>query len=134
MIVETKIVGRRTPFESRPIDLPAGEHTLQSLLEHLVAHEVAAYHERQNAVGILRVLTEQELKDGAAQGKIQIAPQERSGTVTVEEATHTALRGFKDGLYYVFVDDEQIEQLEQPVNLKPDSTLLLLRLTALAGG
>lgn len=134
MIVETKIVGRRTPFERRPIELPDGPHTLQSLLTHLVHHEVAAYQERQNSVGILRVLTEKELTDGDTTGKIAVAPQERSGTVSPGEATQTALTAFKDGLYYVFLDDEQLEDLAQPVALRPDSTLLLLRLTALAGG
>ncbi|ASN83114.1 hypothetical protein DFI_16945 (plasmid) [Deinococcus ficus] len=79
-------------------------------------------------------MTEQQLQDGAAQGRIQLAPQEKSGTVTVEDATHTALRAFQDGLYYVFVDDQQIEQLDHVVTLRADSTLLLLRLTALAGG
>ena len=134
MLVETKIVGRRTPFEHKPFDLPAGPHTLRSLLTHLVAGEVAAYEERQESVGVLRVLTEQELLSGAAAGKIQLAPQERGGVVTPEEATRTALRAFEDGLYYVFVDDEQVETLDESVALQPDSTLLLLRLTALAGG
>ncbi|AAF12310.1 hypothetical protein E5E91_14520 [Deinococcus radiodurans R1 = ATCC 13939 = DSM 20539] len=83
---------------------------------------------------MLRVLTEQELLSGAAAGKIQLAPQERGGVVTPEEATRTALRAFEDGLYYVFVDDEQVETLDETVALQPDSTLLLLRLTALAGG
>ena len=134
MIVETKIVGRRTPFERRPIELPDGPHTLESLLTQLVHHEVAAYHERQNSVGILRVLTEQEIEGGSTTGKISVAPQERGATVTPEDATQTALTAFKDGLYYVFLDDQQIEDLNQPLKLRPDSTLLLLRLTALAGG
>lgn len=134
MIVETKMIGRRTPFERRPVELAGDSHTLQSLLETLVRSELAAYEERQNSIGLLRVLTEKELQDGAAAGKIQLAPQERGGSVTPEEAIHTALLGFKDGLYYVFVDDVQIESLDAPVALRPDSTLLLLRLTALAGG
>lgn len=134
MIVETKIVGRRTPFERRPVELPDGSHTLASLLTHLVHAEVAAYQERQDRVGMLRVLTEPELDAGHAVGKISVAPQERSGTINPDEATHTALTAFSDGLYYVFVDDQQIEQLSQLLTLRPDSTLLLLRLTALAGG
>lgn len=134
MIVETKIVGRRTPFERRPIELEGATHTLESLLTQLVHSEVAAYHERQNNVGLLRVLTEKELSDASTTGKISVAPQERSGTLTPEVATQTALTAFKDGLYYVFVDDEQIEDLAQTITLRPDSTLLLLRLTALAGG
>lgn len=134
MIVETKIVGRRTPFERRPTPLPDGPQTLRSLLGHLVHQELAAYHARQESVGLLRVLTQQDLSDGAAAGRISVAPQERSGTVTPEDATRTALTAFGDGLYYVFVDDEQIENLDQPLALRADSTLLLLRLTALAGG
>lgn len=134
MIVETKMVGRRTPFERLPVELPDGSYTLAALIGHLVRVEVAAYQERQNSVGLLRVLTEPELAQGTEVGKIVVAPQAKSGTVDVQEATHTALRAFGDGLYYVFLDDAQVQSLEQPLDLRPDSTLLLLRLTALAGG
>lgn len=134
MIVETKVVGRRTPFERRPTELPDGPHTLQSLLTHLVGEEVRRYRERQESVGVLRVLTLQELNAGAAAGKITVSPQERAGELDLEGAVRVALTAFRDGLYYVFVDDEQIEALDQALDLRPDSTLLLLRLTALAGG
>jgi hypothetical protein len=134
MIVETKMVGRRTPFERLPVELPDGPYTLAGLLSHLVQAEVAAYQERQSSVGLLRVLTEPELAHGAEVGKIATAPQAKSGTVDVTEATRVALQAFGDGLYYVFLDDTQIESLEQTLDLRPDSTLLLLRLTALAGG
>ncbi|WP_232337323.1 hypothetical protein [Deinococcus arboris] len=134
MIVETKIVGRRTPFERRPLEVPAGPQTLQSLLTHLVHAEVAAYHERQEQVGVLRVLTERDLTEGALGGRVAVAPQAPGGTVTPEDAVRTALTAFGDGLYYVFLDEEQLESLQAPLTLRPDSTLLLVRLTALAGG
>lgn len=134
MIVETKMIGRRTPFERLPVELPDGVYTLAGLLAQLVRQEVAAYQERQNRVGLLNVLTEPELKAGAAAGKVAAAPQARSGSVDVHDATRVALRAFGDGLYYVFLDDVQIESLSQSLTLRPDSTLLLLRLTALAGG
>ncbi|MFC4456410.1 hypothetical protein [Deinococcus sonorensis] len=134
MIVETKLVGRRTPFERRPVDLPDGTHTLRDLLLHLVEVEVAAYQDRQDRVGLLRLLTEQEVQAGADSGRISVAPQQRGGAVSAETAGRAALTAFGDGLYYVFVDDRQLQQLDEPVTLRPDSTLLLLRLTALAGG
>lgn len=134
MIVETKMVGRRTPFERLPVELPDGPYTLEGLLAQLVGLEVAAYQERQNRVGLLNILTEPELTAGAAVGKVAGAPQARSGDVDVQDATRVALRAFSDGLYYVFLDDVQIESLSEPLTLRPDSTLLLLRLTALAGG
>lgn len=134
MIVETKMIGRRTPFERLPVELPDGPYTLEGLLAQLVQREVAAYQERQNRVGLLNILTEPELTAGAAAGKVAAAPQARSGNVDVQDATRVALRAFGDGLYYVFLDDVQIESLSEPLTLRPDSTLLLLRLTALAGG
>ena len=42
--------------------------------------------------------------------------------------------GFIDGLYYVFLDDVQQENLDERVYLKPNSRLTFLRLVALAGG
>jgi len=134
MIVETKMVGRRTPFERLPVELPDGPYTLEGLLAQLVQREVAAYQERQDRTGLLNILTEPDLTAGAAAGKVAGAPQARAGSVDVGDATRVALRAFGDGLYYVFLDDVQIESLGQPLTLRPDSTLLLLRLTALAGG
>ncbi|MFC4425164.1 hypothetical protein [Deinococcus navajonensis] len=134
MIVETKLVGRRTPFERRSLELPDEAHTLRSLLTRLVHQEVQAYGERQESVGVLRVLTQRELQDAAFTGRVSVAPQARSGDVSAQEATQTALTAFADGLYYVFVDETQITALDEPVALRPDSTLLLVRLTALAGG
>lgn len=134
MIVETKLIGRRTPFERRPIDLPDGPHTLTGLLTHLVEHEVAAYRERQDSVGVLRVLTERELQDAAQTGRVTVAPQERGGDVNTPDAVRTALTAFRDGLYYVFIDERQVTELDDPVTIRPDSTLLIVRLTALAGG
>lgn len=165
MIIETKILGRRTSLERRPVELsdivpdsPPNDTadktcTLEQLLTMLVQHEVSQYNERQNSViddanagadasdgtgtgkvGLLRVLTEQELSDGAAAGKIQIAPQARAKLADPHEALQVALQGFKDGLYYVFVDDKQIEDLNHALKLREESTVLLLRLVALAGG
>ncbi|MVN85272.1 hypothetical protein GO986_00610 [Deinococcus sp. HMF7620] len=83
---------------------------------------------------MLRVLTERDLTEGALGGRVAVAPQAPGGTVTPEDAVRTALTAFGDGLYYVFLDEEQLESLQAPLTLRPDSTLLLVRLTALAGG
>ena len=134
LILETKVVGRRTPFEQRPLSLSnelGPTPTLRQLLTALVAGEVAAYNERQQT---LNFLTSRELKVGAAAGKVVFSPQLQGPQVIEAEATAIALQAFEDGLYYVFLDDQQLEDLDAPVPLQSASTLLLLRLTALAGG
>ncbi|MFB9993649.1 hypothetical protein ACFFLM_16930 [Deinococcus oregonensis] len=134
MIVETKIVGRRTPLERRPLELVGEVATLRDLLERLVRAEVDGYNGRQASAGVLRVLTERELDAGAAAGKVSVGPQESARLAEPDEAVKVALLAYNDGMYFVFVDDVQIMALDEPLSLRPDSTLMLLRLTPLAGG
>ena len=54
--------------------------------------------------------------------------------VNVDEAIAVALQAFEDGLYFVFVDDVQQNQLDSEVFLNVNSKVMFLRLTALAGG
>jgi hypothetical protein len=49
-------------------------------------------------------------------------------------AVAAAIQAFEDRLYYVFVDDAQGEQLDQPVRLRPGSSVTFLRLVPLVGG
>jgi hypothetical protein len=49
-------------------------------------------------------------------------------------AVAVALQAFEDGLYFVFLDGQQQEDLDAEVRLRPDSTLTFIRLVALAGG
>jgi hypothetical protein len=54
--------------------------------------------------------------------------------IDAAEALQTALEAFDDGLYFVFIDDEQVEELDAPIRLRSDSSVTFLRLVALAGG
>ncbi|MEL7352620.1 MAG: hypothetical protein AAFN38_14435 [Cyanobacteria bacterium J06560_5] len=55
-------------------------------------------------------------------------------SVNPEAAIDVAIMGFIDGLYYVFLDDVQQEDLDATVTLKKESRLTFLRLVALVGG
>jgi len=75
------------------------------------------------------------LADGLDVGAVRHGGADvHSSTVTVEEAIRTALLAFSDGLYQVYVDDDPIDELDQPVRIRDRSRLTFLRLVALAGG
>lgn len=108
---------------------------LRDLITRIVHEEVAAFQARQEAGRLLHVLTEQDIMRGLMKGKIDSGGRDATDQeVNVEEAVGTALLAFEDGLYYVFVDDEQQTDLEQEVSLRPESRVTFLRLVALAGG
>ncbi len=139
--VEAKVFGKRKPLFSdwQPrLTLPTdatGQTTLQELIEAVVTDEVAAFHERQDQRRLVRVLTMAQIQQGAETGKIdagggQVEPQ----TVDLPDTIATALRGFKDGLYYAFVDTRQMITLDERVAIHEGSQLLFVRLVALVGG
>lgn len=136
--LEGKVVGQRAAFERVPLALEGAPDTLAALIETLVRAEVAAFNARQTDAAHERVLSGDALARGALVGRIVSGGPLSDGAevqrADPDEAVRVARRAFEDGLYFVFVDDAQIHALADPVRLRPDSTVLLLRLTALAGG
>lgn len=138
--VEARVFGQRKPLfsEWQPhVTLPAdaaGQTPLRALIAAVVTNEVAAFHERQEQRQLIRVLTPAQIQQGAESGKIDAGSQDEPQTVDVQDAIATALQGFEDGLYYVFVDAQRITSLDQRVALHEGSHLLFVRLVALVGG
>ena len=138
--VEAKVIGqRRALFTDYPIPLTAAENgqsrmKLRELLESLVLHEVQAFRERQAERRLSIVLTPKQIEEGAVRGKIDSGERDLGQTVDEAEALKTALQAFEDGLYYVFLDNTQIESLDEDLVIQNDSRLMLVRLVALAGG
>jgi hypothetical protein len=135
MRIEAKVAGsRRRLFEPTELDWPDSRSlTLRELLGLVVAEEVASFRERQAANQLLRVLTEAELAEGVLRGKVASGGSDLDQEVDEAAAVETALEAFADGFYFVFVDDEQITELEAEVTIGPASTLLFVRLVPLSG-
>ena len=136
LIVQAKTVGRRgwtvAPLE---IELPGAAETVRDLLEAIVCQQVEAFVQRKQEGKLLRALTEREVADGAEAGKIARGDQEPDHRMPdAHKAAATAVTAFEDGFYYIFVNDAQIERLDQPLEPAPETNVLFLRLTPLVGG
>ena len=107
---------------------------VSALITRVVREEVTAFRERQEARRLVSALTAAQIAAGAAKGKIDMGGRDDVQEVDADAAVATALLAFEDGLYYVFVDDEQCPALDAQIALKPDSRVTFLRLVALAGG
>ena len=132
MIVQTKVAGSLA-IDEHAVDVPAGNCTLRELFELLVRHELSEYERRREANPALRILTPTDLVRGVETGSYG---RERRGVAkapSVEEAHARAVEAFADGLYFVFLDGRQIEDLDVPLEVSPVSRLRLVRLVALAG-
>jgi hypothetical protein len=164
LTIEAKIFGyRRGAPERWQITLPDNQDdtpvTLRNLIEQVVRQEVVAYETRQTERRFLTVLSPAQITEGGGQGRITsggFKPEEALKEARTEAAAkgnpksnaeisspeavdpavavNAAWQAFEDGLYFVFVDGTQYVNLDAPVQLQPHSTLLLVRLVALAGG
>lgn len=133
VIVETKVVGSKDT-ESQDVAVPVDIGSLRDLLVLLVRHELAAYERRRAVSKTLRVLTPADLACGVDTGTYGQEPRAVAAPPPESQAIERALEAFGDGLFFVFIDDVQVEELDNPIAVRPDSTLRLVRLVALAGG
>lgn len=136
LTVQAKTVGRKgwsmAPLE---IELPGAAETVRDLLEAIVCQQVDAFVQRKQDAKLLRALTEREVAEGAEAGKIATGEQEPDHRMPdPRKAIEAAVTAFEDGFYYIFVNDAQIERLNQPLAPAAETKVLFLRLTPLVGG
>ena len=139
MLIETKVLGSRKrpyePWETTLLENSTETLTLQDFLTRVVRQELEAFKNRQEERKLVRVLSKEEIEKGAIKGKIdagglEYEPQDVDPVAAVENA----LLAFKDGFYYVFVDEKQALSLEENITLNDNSHVLFLRLVPLVGG
>jgi hypothetical protein len=137
--VSGKAVGRRRPlFADWSIPLPPEWHggvTLRQLIAGIVRTEIAAFRQRQEERQVFHALTARQIAAGAEKGKIEMGGRETEPQEVDEEAAvAAALQAFQDGLYLVVVDEQEQQELDQAIPVRPDSRVTFIRLTLLAGG
>jgi hypothetical protein len=96
--------------------------------------EVIAFRQRAEERRLLRALTATEIAQGVEAGKIDSGGRDLKQTVDAHEAIVTALQAFQDGLYFVFIDGQQQQDLDATIFVEPNSSITFVRLVALAGG
>jgi hypothetical protein len=133
MIVQTKVAGGSSGIDEHTVEVPAHHCTLRELLEVLVRHELSEYERRREVNRTLRILTPTDLVMGVETGSYGRERRAVPKGPPVEEAHARAVEAFGDGLYFVFLDGRQIEDLDVPLEISPESRLRLVRLVALAG-
>jgi hypothetical protein len=134
VIVETKIVGETSSPDVHEVIVGDGSITLRHLLEILVSHELTAYEQRRASSRTLRVLTPSDIARGAETGRFGREARGVPAAPSLDVALDRATEAFGDGLYLVFLDDTQVEDLDAALTIGSDSRLRLVRLVALAGG
>lgn len=111
-------------YEKAPEDL-------RELIGETVKICVADYIDRMDKGEA--VLSEEQIEDMSQIGKIAFGIVYGEKKPDVQKAIETAVQGFEDGLFRVFLGDRELEKLDEKVEFAEGNEITFIRLTMLAG-
>ncbi|SEC77273.1 hypothetical protein SAMN04489761_3534 [Tenacibaculum sp. MAR_2009_124] len=135
--IQVKQLGKRKPIiENKMLDVPDlySGTSLQIFLETIVKQQVMAFNSRVENPEVINFLLPKELETMVLEGKVGFKDTYNFEVAKVKEAQEVALLAFKDGLYKVFLDNNELEDLEDIIEFTEENTFTFIRLTFLAGG
>ena len=132
--IQIKQLGKRKcSIEKIPIDFPVPPVNVQGLIEAIVSWQVCEYNERLQQSEVLKYLTQEEVENKTASGKVGFAVNYKGNPAAEVEAITNALQSYEDGIFRIFMDDTEAGDLSSPIQLKEESTLTFIRLAMLSG-
>lgn len=135
LFVTVKSLGKRKPALARQeLELSPAPETLRDLITATVALNVQKLREKQESVALIPFLTGEEVQAQGEIGKVGFGSIYNEGVPDIKDAVNTAMQAFEDGLYRVFVCDEEIIELDALLSLKDGNEIVFIRFTMLAGG
>ena len=132
IIINVKGLSRKKVIHQEEVELINKISTTKDLITELVKINVEKFNKKIDERDILSIMTNENIAKAARIGKIgdEVHGDKKAN---LEKALDTAYLAFEDGLYCIFINDEQTEKLDDSLNLKDGDILTLIRLTMLAG-
>lgn len=129
-----QIKKRGNQVAAYPYELRTAPDSLRQLITILVSDGVESYNQRLQAKNDTSVLTKDDIDAMSQVGKIGFGIPFGSKEANLQDALQTAFQGFEDGLYRIFVGDQEIESLDALLELQEEDTITIIRLVMLTGG
>lgn len=117
-----------------PYALKTVPDTLRQLITIMVSDGVDRYNQRISEKESITIHSQDEIDNMSQVGKIGFGVPFGSNPANFQEAAETAIQGFEDGLYRIFVGEREIESLDAPLDLQEEDTITIIRLVMLTGG
>jgi len=137
--VTVKQLGRKHPIlatESLEIAFDGGDISLENLLKLVVRQQVEAFNAKSFELedeDYAKIPTENYLNILTDTGKVGFGSIYNQKKADLRKAQENVIQAFEDGMFAVFYNDEQLDNLTQNINLSLQHTLTFIRLTFLAG-
>ncbi|QKE72354.1 hypothetical protein HPK19_05865 [Arthrobacter citreus] len=134
IVITLKSLSRRKGFlEKKPFEIDNIPLNLEELVKELISINVNTYNQKEIDFLFLPYLTEDEINLKSTVGKIGFDLKYNDTIVDLNEAIANALQAFQDGLFKVFLNDKEIESLQENIELNENDEIAFIKLTMLSG-
>lgn len=127
--IAIKSISKTRNIETKLYEISDSILTLKDLIQNIVEIEVNNYEKDS-----FKSLSQNEINLMVDQGKIAFGFKYREDSpVDKNEAKGIAIDAFKDGIFHIFLNNDNIENLEDEISLHENDTIAFIRLTMLSG-
>ena len=131
MQIQLKKLGKKK-IKIIEVSLEKQPETLRELISECVKSEVRRFNDSREDTSLIPFLSAQEIGEQAQEGKITFGDKENRTLADLTVALDTACRAITEGLFAVFVDEDEIKELDTPLSITPETVITFIRLTFLA--
>jgi hypothetical protein len=133
-MVHLKSVGKKkNSIKELPFYLENCPSTVRELIVETVKTCVRDYNERKQEQELLKNLTHTQIEDMASAGKVSFGVNYGEKDADFEKAAENAIQSYEDGIFRIFIDEEEAGTLDETIRITEDTSLTFIRLTMLAG-
>ena len=130
--IKLKKLGKKK-IKQFEIELQSSVENLEDLIVEIVKSEVKRFNDKQENPSIVSFLSNQAINEQSESGKVSFGDIYNQDKAIEHEAIENALLAHTDGMFVVFVDDEEIKDLKENITITEHSEVVFLRLTFLTG-
>ena len=134
VFVNVKQIGKRkNKIDRKEYEISGEIKTVKKFLIEFVTINVKKFNEGLIEEDVVPYLTDEKISDLSDAGKISFGVDYNGKKQDLEKAIENALQSYEDGIYRIFVNDEEMGEIESEIELKEKDELTFVRLTMLAG-
>ncbi|MCR3759014.1 hypothetical protein KYB31_08430 [Clostridium felsineum] len=108
-------------------------NTLRDLIEQVITQNVKDFNDNLKKEKLVEYLTDKEIQEKAELGKIAFGSMYNDTKQNLSKALQNAFVSFEDGIYKVFINDNETEKLDTPIGLRDGDILTFIKFTMLSG-
>ena len=134
LYVNVKQAGSRKNYITKEeIILELVPLTLRELIEQVVTKNVKEFNKNLKKERLVDYLTQDNIEIKAELGKVSFGNTYNDTKQNLNKALETAYLAYEDGIYKVFIGENEAGVLDESLELKEDDILTFIKFTMLAG-